>query len=284
MIPTLFEIPIFGGIPIHSFGLMLALSFLTTSFVLKKLFKRANYPVDLADQVILVAAIAGLAGSKFYYLLFEAFDRFMKHPIDMLFSGAGLTWYGGFVLAMISIIWLIRKNKLPILKSIDMISVPLPLGYGIGRIGCHLAGDGDYGKPWDGVFATDYSRGIVPPSQAFYGTEIAKDYPNGIVPDHTLCHPTPMYETVFSVIIFAILWYTTKKKLPTGFQISLYFMLGGLQRFLIEFLRINPKVAFDLSGAQLISLVLIMFGGIWMFWAFKIQPKAELNKISAKIK
>jgi len=284
MIPTLFEIPIFGGIPIHSFGLMLALSFLVTSFFLKKLFKRANYPVDLADQVILVAAIAGLAGSKLYYLLFEAFDRFMKHPIDMLFSGAGLTWYGGFVLAMISIIWLIRKNKLPILKSIDMISVPLPLGYGIGRIGCHLAGDGDYGKPWDGIFGTDYSKGIVPPSQAFYGTEIANDYPNGIVPDHTLCHPTPMYETVFSTIIFAILWYTTKKKLPAGFQISLYFMLGGLQRFLIEFLRINPKVAFDLSGAQLISLVLIAVGGIWMFWAFKIQSKTELRRIPVKNK
>ena len=284
MIPTLFEIPIFGGIPIHSFGLMLALSFLTTSYVLKKLFKQANYPPDLSDQVILVAAIAGLAGSKLYYLLFEAFDRFVKHPVDMIFSGAGLTWYGGFVLAMISIIYLIRKNKLPVLRSIDMISVPLPLGYGIGRIGCHLAGDGDYGKPWDGIFATDYSKGIVPPSQAFYGSEIAKDYPNGIVPDHTLCHPTPMYETVMSVIIFFILWMTTNKKLPAGFQISLYFMLGGLQRFAIEFLRINPKVAFGLSGAQLISIALIAIGGVWMIRAFKNQDQTELTKVTVKKK
>lgn len=163
-----------------------------------------------------------------------------------------------------------------------MISVPLPLGYGIGRIGCHLAGDGDYGKPWDGIFATDYSKGIVPPSQAFYGSEIAKDYPNGIVPDHTLCHPTPMYETVMSVIIFFVLWMTTKKKLPAGFQISLYFMLGGLQRFAIEFLRINPKVAFGLSGAQLISLALIAAGGIWMFWAFKNQDEAVSKKVPSK--
>ena len=284
MIPTLFEIPIFGGIPIHSFGLMLALSFLTTSYVLKILFKRANYPADLADQVILVAAVAGLAGSKLYYLLFEAFDRFIKHPVDMIFSGAGLTWYGGFVLAMFCIIYLIRKNKLPVLRSIDMISVPLPLGYAIGRIGCHLAGDGDYGRPYDGLFATDYSKGIVPPSQAFYGTDIAKDYPNGIVPDHTLCHPTPMYETVFSVIIFAILWMTTKKKLPAGFQISLYFMLGGLQRFLIEFLRINPTVAFGLSGAQLISVFLIITGGIWMVWAFRNQNGTEMKKVLSKKK
>lgn len=282
MIPTLFEIPIFGGIPIHSFGLMLALSFLTTSYVLKKLFKRAKYPVDLADQVILIAAVAGLAGSKLYYLLFEAFDRFMKHPVEMLFSGAGLTWYGGFVLAMISIIFLIRKNKLPILKSIDMISVPLPLGYGIGRIGCHLAGDGDYGKPWDGIFGTDYSKGIVPPSQAFYGTDIAQNYPNGIVPDHTLCHPTPIYETFFSSLIFAVLWYSTRKKLPAGFQISLYFMLGGLERFLIEFLRINPKVAFDLSGAQLISLTLIPIGAVWMYWSFKVQSPEGSDKVTLK--
>ncbi|HNH29729.1 MAG TPA: prolipoprotein diacylglyceryl transferase, partial [bacterium] len=101
MIPTLFEIPIFGGIPIHSFGLMMAAAFLTSSFVLRRLFKNAGYSEELSEKIILVAAIAGLAGSKLYYLLFEAFERFKKYPMEMLFSGAGLTWYGGFVLATI---------------------------------------------------------------------------------------------------------------------------------------------------------------------------------------
>ncbi|MBX7150058.1 prolipoprotein diacylglyceryl transferase [bacterium] len=275
MIPTLFEIPIFGGIPIHSFGLMMAIAFLTSSFVLKNLFKNAGINPEVAEQVVLVAAIGGLAGSKLYYLLFEAFDRFVKHPWEMIFSGAGLTWYGGFAVAMIGIIYLVRKNKLPIVRTIDLISIPLPLGYGIGRIGCHLAGDGDYGKPWDGIFGTDYSRGVVPPSQAFYGTEIGKNYPNGIVPDHTLVHPTPMYEAVISILIFFILWQLNKKQKTAGFIISLYFVLGGLERLGIEFLRINPEVMFGLSGAQVISIALIIAGLVWQAKLLKQPVIAE---------
>ncbi len=279
MIPTLFEIPIFGGIPIHSFGLMLATAFLTSSYVLRKLFKNAGFPEAVAEQVVLTAAIAGLAGSKLYFLLFESFERFMRHPLEMLFSGAGLTWYGGLVLAMICIMILIRRRKLPLLRSVDLISVPLPLGYGIGRIGCHLAGDGDYGLPYNGIFATNYSKGIVPPSQAFYGTEVAKDYPNGIVPNDTLCHPTPVYETAVSVLIFFVLWQTTRNKnLPAGFQISLYFILAGFERFFIEFLRLNPKVAWDLSGAQLISLGSVAAGAVWMMIAFKNHNPDESVK------
>jgi phosphatidylglycerol:prolipoprotein diacylglycerol transferase len=269
VIPTLFEIPVFGGIPVHSFGLMMAVAFLASSFVLTRLFRQNGFPPEVAEQVILVGAVAGLAGSKLYFLLFEAFDRFMRHPIDMIFSGAGLTWYGGFVLAFAGIVYLIRKRRLPVLKSIDLISVPLPLGYGIGRIGCHLAGDGDYGLPWDGIFATNYSRGIVPPSQAFHGTEVARQFPNGVVPDDTLCHPTPIYEFVLSALIFAVLYWSTRKKLPVGFQISLYLVLGGIERFSIEFLRLNPKVVLGLSGAQLFSLAMIAGGGLSLVYLFK---------------
>lgn len=277
MIPTLFEIPIFGGIPIHSFGLMMALGFLLASVALKKLFRNAGYSTDVGEQVILVAAIAGLAGSKLYFLLFEAWDRFIRHPFEMVFSGAGLTWYGGFVLATVAIIILLKKRKIPVLRGMDLIVVALPLGYGIGRIGCHLAGDGDYGVPWDGPFATDYSRGIVPPSEAFHGTEIAARYPNGIVPDHTLCHPTPMYETVLSLIIFAILWRVVRKNMPPGFTLALYFILGGLQRLAVEFLRINPKVAWGLSGAQWISIILMTVGIVWIVTLIR-QPAVAIRK------
>jgi phosphatidylglycerol:prolipoprotein diacylglycerol transferase len=266
MIPTLFKIPIFGGIPVHSFGLMLAIAFITSSVVLKKLFVREKFNPEAAEQVVFTGAIAGLIGSKLYYLLFEAFDRLLKDPLDMIFSGAGLTWYGGFVLAFAAIVWVIRRHKLPVMRSVDLISMVVPLGYGIGRIGCHLAGDGDYGKPWDGIFATDYSRGIVPPSQAFYGTDIAKNYPNGIVPDHTLVHPTPAYETVLSISVFAILWMINRRRPVPGTILASYFVLGGLERFSIEFLRINPIVAFGLSGAQLISLAMIAGGAVWLVW------------------
>ncbi len=274
MIPTLFEIPIFGGIPIHSFGLMLAVAFITSSFVLKRLFLQQKFPAEVAERLVLLAAVFGLLGSKLYYLLFEAFDRFIKDPLGMLFSGAGLTWYGGFVLAFLAIIWIVRKNKLPLLRSLDLVSMVLPLGYGLGRIGCHLAGDGDYGKPYDGIFGTDYSRGIVPPSEAFYGTEIAKQYPNGLVPDHTLVHPTPLYETVLSLAVFGILYFLHRRSPKPGSILASYLVLGGLARFGVEFLRINPIVAWGLSGAQLISLVMIALGVVWNVSLMRRGPDA----------
>ncbi len=104
MIPILFKIPIFGGIPIYSFGLMMAAAFLSASFVLRKLFKEAGYKEEIAEKVVFSAAIAGLIGAKLYYLFFEAFDRLISHPMEMIFSGAGLTWYGGFILATITIV------------------------------------------------------------------------------------------------------------------------------------------------------------------------------------
>lgn len=265
MIPTLFEI---GPIAIHSFGLMLAVAFLTISFLVKKQFKRIGQNPDDGEVLLLVSAVAGLAGSKIYHLI-ENWSLFLKDPIGMTFSGAGLTFYGGLILATISVLLVARWKKIPLLKLIDIGGPLIMIGYAIGRIGCHLAGDGDYGIPTDLAWGVNYENGVVPPSAAFRGTEWEagiRAMHNGIIPDDLLVHPTPLYETIVGFGIFFFLWQLTKKNLPDGTVFAGYLVLGGLERLLIEFIRLNETVAFGLSGAQLISVVMILTGAAWLAW------------------
>lgn len=264
MIPVLFEIPLFGGIPVHSFGLMMALAFVFSGTALKHLFRLRGIPARTADQLILTVALAGIVGAKLYFVLFESFQRFTQDPVYMLLSGAGLTWYGGFILALIAVVVMIRVKKLPFGTVMASFAVVLPLGYGIGRIGCHLSGDGDYGLPTDGWWGVDYSKGIVPPSMAFRGSSVAETFPGGVVPDTVLCHPTPLYETALSVGIFALLYFLFRRNVSPALIAGLYFILAGMERFFIEFIRINKPALWGLTQAQWISMVFILAGGVLM--------------------
>ncbi len=266
MIPTLFEIPLFGGIPVHSFGLMMAVAFFASGIVLKKQFKVYGLSVQSADQLLILIALSGIIGAKLYYVLFESFGRFIQYPLQMLLSGAGLTWYGGFVAAAVTVLIFVRIKKYRLMPVLNSLAVALPLGYGIGRIGCHLSGDGDYGLPTTGWWGVNYSNGIVPPSSAFRGTAIAAEYPGGIVPDTVLCHPTPLYETFLSLVIFIILLQLSRKDKPFGIIPALYLLLAGLERFFVEFIRINHPAYFGLTQAQIISLFFIVAGMSWLFY------------------
>ena len=145
----------------------------------------------------------------------------------------------------------------------------LALAYGIGRIGCHLAGDGDYGTPTSLPWGTNYEHGTVPPSVMFQGTEIAKNYPNGIVPDNTPLHPTPIYEFLICVIIFTILWKLRKKDWIDGKLFMVYLVFISIERFSVEFLRLNPRLMLGLSEAQLISVGLFTLGILGLIYFAK---------------
>ena len=136
------------------------------------------------------------------------------------------------------------------------------LGYGIARLGCHFSGDGDYGTPTDLPWAAVYSNGTYPPSLAF------KDFPdivqkygvNGVVPDTLTVHPTPIYEFLAGVLLFVVLWKLRKNLAPDGKLFALYLILTGIARFLVEFIRINPRLLLGLSEAQLISFAIVVIG------------------------
>ena len=176
MYPYLLHI---GPITIASFGLMVALGFLAAPAVLTRELKRREVPEgeELASSIITTAMIGGLIGSKLCFVLFETpADLEWGELFDVIFSGYGLTWYGGFIVATAAVVWQMHRRSAPLLTVADAGAMALAVGYAIGRIGCQLAGDGDYGVPTD-----------LPWAMA---------YPNGVVPTLEKVHPAPVYETL----------------------------------------------------------------------------------------
>ena len=245
---------------------MMGLGFIVGSAVLTKELKRKGMDPNLGSTITLLAIIFGLAGSKLLFLI-EDWDEFILHP-GMALSPGGLTWYGGFVCAMIAIWVYGRKKRISFMTIGDSAAPALMLGYGVARLGCHFSGDGDYGMPTDLPWASVYSNGTYPPSLAFKDfPEIVRKYGvHGVVPDTTAVHPTPVYELLLGVVLFLVLWKLRKKITPDGKLFMLYLILAGTARFMIEFIRINPRLLLGLSEAQLVSLGIIVAGltGFWM--------------------
>jgi phosphatidylglycerol:prolipoprotein diacylglycerol transferase len=264
MYPELFKI---GPFTVYSYGLMLGIAFLVASYLLTLELKRKKMDPNIASTITILSVVCGIVGAKLFHL-FENWDYFLHSPVEMIFSAGGLTFYGGFILATVVIILYLRVKKIPILKITDCTAPGLMLGYGIARIGCHLAGDGDYGIPSNLPWAMSYERGTYPPSVAFKDfPEIVNKYGvNGVVPNNILVHPVPLYEFIVAVILFIILWKLRKKVTPDGKLFFVYLAFAGIARLLIEFVRINPRIVLGLSEAQLISVLLIIIGSAGMFY------------------
>jgi phosphatidylglycerol:prolipoprotein diacylglycerol transferase len=257
MIPVLFRI---GPFPIYSFGLLLGIGFLLGSYILSLELKRKKLNPEIASTITILAVVSGIAGAKILFLI-EEWKTFVRNPIGEAFTPGGLTWYGGFILGMTAISLYVRSKKIPFLKIWDGLAMGLIIAYGVSRLGCHLSGDGDYGFPTTLPWGTNYEKGTSPPSRTFaIFPEITSRYPGGVVPDNTPCHPTPVYEFLLGVAGFVLMWNLRKRPWPDGKMFMLYLMISSLFRFSVEFLRLNPRLLFGLSEAQLISIPLFFAG------------------------
>ncbi len=215
MYPTIVD---FGLVSVHSFGLMMATAFIASGFVIQHELKRRGFVPDVAGMLIGAAAVGGFIGAKIYAVLLDGQITFAE-----LFSTSGWVWYGGFIGGCLGVLLVIVRSPNPTLATIDIVAPVVLLGYGIGRIGCLLAGDGDYGPPSD-----------LPWAMAF---------PNGTVPTDVPVHPTPIYETLMSFTFFGLLW--SQRLKWESFQGLLFGMspiLLGVERFIAEFWRITPRV------------------------------------------
>ncbi len=266
MFPVLFKI---GPISIYSFGLMMGIGFLVASYILTKELKRKGIDPNIGSTITLFALIFGIVGSKVLYLL-ENWNEFMQDR-STAFSPGGLTWYGGLILATLAIFVYTKKKKFQFLTICDASAPALMLGYGIARLGCHLAGDGDYGMPTDLPWATVYAKGTYPPSIAFQDfPEVIQQYGvNGIVPDTTPVHPAPVYEFFLSVLVFIVLWKLRKNTYVSGRLFTIYLILSSCARLLVEFIRINPRILLDLTEAQIISSIIIIIALVSMLMLSK---------------
>jgi phosphatidylglycerol:prolipoprotein diacylglycerol transferase len=249
MYPVLLEL---GPITIYSFGAMLALAFLAATQVTSKELRRRGFDGDLASRLVVWAVVGGLVGARLWSIADE-WDEFLRHPFQVLFSGSGLVFYGGLVGGFLAVSWAIRRSGIPWPTAVDCIAPGMPLAHAIGRIGCQLAGDGDWGKPSTLPWAHAYPDAIIGWEQWVAA--------NGF-PADVRVHPTPIYEMILYLGIFAFLWSIRKRPLAPGSLLWLYFVLGGAARFAVEFVRVNPTGLLGLSEAQWFSLALIGVG-IW---------------------
>lgn len=261
MYPTLIDLGTIFSIPIgvHSYGVMLATAFITCSVMIQRELNRRSFQGEVATAIVAAGAIGGIIGAKIYYVLF-----IVEHfSISDLFSPAGLVWYGGLIGGSATISWVIHRSPNPFLPTVDVIGPLLLLGYGIGRIGCLLAGDGDYGPPSD-----------VPWAMAF---------PKGTVPTDVPVHPTPIYETLISFTFFGILWSQRQKlySIP-GVVFGASLVMLAVERFIVEFWRLTPRVFPEtsslswLTSPQLVSIILFCFGIFFIVWMSK-RPRAEMG-------
>jgi prolipoprotein diacylglyceryl transferase len=256
-----------GPLTIPTFGLMVATGLLVAAYLLQADFNRRRGQLqkynpaksagtkDTQDEGFLIIGIAGLAGmvgAKLYHVL-QTPRELIDHP-SVLISPFGFAWFGGFLGGFVALVFLARHFRIPALEFMDLCSPAAAVGYAIGRIGCLLSGDGDYGVP------TTLPWGM--------------SFPHGTVPTTERVHPTPLYEFFIWLAIGAFLWHMGTKALrgpkAKGEIFCNYLILTGIARFLIEFIRINPRSFLGLSNAQAASLVSILAGAV-LLWRIKSQ-------------
>ena len=291
-------------IPIYSFGAMMAVGFLVGASLSrieidrlyqagrlkgvrvpvpekkgadKKKGKKRRSTVEASPSVligtlVIIAVVAGISGAKIFHIL-ENFGAFMSDPFGMIFSTGGLTFFGGLALAVLSIAWYLRKKGLSISTFADAGLPTVFLAYGIGRIGCHLAGDGDWGIP-----ANLSAQPSWIPDWLW-----AETYPNNILRatlPETGVYPTSLYEFGICLVLFGVLWSLRKHPFMSGWLFSLTLIFFGVERILIEQIRVNNT--FDLFGmvvtqAEVISVLLIIAGVVGLVRTTKrredITPK-----------
>jgi phosphatidylglycerol:prolipoprotein diacylglycerol transferase len=232
-----------GPLTLQTFGLMFALAFLAAGALIAKRLKEIGKPVDWAYEMGFAALIGGVVGSRLYFVV-QNYDSVKDDLLGNLFGGSGLVWYGGAIGGALAVfLWAWYRDFLR-LALFDLAAPALALGYAIGRCGCQLSGDGDYGKAWDGPWAMSY--------------------PDGTVPTDSTVHPTPVYETLAMGLGAWILW-QLRDRFRAGVLFAIYLVYAGGERFLVEFLRRNSDVALGLTGAQLESLAMMVAGFTWLY-------------------
>ena len=282
-------------LPLYSFGLMVAVAILVATTMsiremdrlyalglvksIRAKIRDAKGREKMADtspsavmwNMALLAGLFGVLGAKLFYII-DNWDQFVEAPARMFFSGSGLTVYGGILLAAAAILWYARSKGIrgaDAARLADSVAPGLMLAYGIGRIGCYLSGDGDWGvcsqledKPgwlpgwlWSETFPRNMMNGIDPVrfNAEVRGVECALPSPDGV-------YPTMLYEFAMAAVLAAVLWALRKHPFKAGWLISMYAVFAGAERFLIEFIRVNPEAGFGLPQAQIISIGFIAAG------------------------
>jgi len=234
-----------------------------------KIIEKVIHPKDLMGQILVWAAIWGLLGAKLFHNL-EYWDEFIKDPISSLLSFSGLTFYGGILFGGVAVIYYTSKNGIRPLDMLDVGAPGIMIGYAIGRLGCQLSGDGDWGIPnttpkpswleWlpDWAWAFKFPHNVINEGVPIAGCQgkFCHELPLAV-------YPTSFYEFLMCLVLFAVLWALRKQIKTPGSLFCIYLILNGIERFCIELIRVNAKYHLgDLSftQAELISTIMVLSG------------------------
>jgi phosphatidylglycerol:prolipoprotein diacylglycerol transferase len=273
-------------LPLATFGALVAIAILTANYCAKLEFQRMQSigtlsdvvnrkgkkvpPHELLPNLVVVVVVAGIVGARIFHIL-EYPSEFIADPSSMLLSTAGLSIYGGFLVGGVAGAFYFRHYRLPLVHLLDAFAPALALGYAIGRIGCQLSGDGDWGVAANMALKPDFL-----PTWFW-----AQTYENNVVGEVIAApgvYPTPLYETVMALMTFAVLWAVRKKHWPAGVPFSIYLVLSGVARLLIERIRINSEYQlFGLSftQAEFISLCSIVIGVIGAWYLLQREKRSR---------
>jgi prolipoprotein diacylglyceryltransferase len=251
-----------------------------------KIVKETVHPYQIMGTLLMWAAIWGFLGAKLFHN-FEYWDDFVKDPIGGLLSFSGLTFYGGLIMGGAAVLYHANKYGIKWIHMLDIAGPGMMLAYAVGRIGCHLSGDGDWGivnlaaKPnwlsWapDWVWSFKYPHNVVGEGVPIPGCvgNFCNELPLPVF-------PTPFYEVLMGLAIFAFLWSIRNKIKTPGIMWSIYLIFNGLERFLIESIRVNSKyhaLGLSFTQAELISTILILLGITGIFWSLRNGKKYTIS-------
>jgi len=232
---------------VQPFGVMVAAGFMAAGALMHRDFARKREPAELAWAIVICAIVGGLLGAR-VNLALDHPGAFAVAPLSFLVSRSGFVWYGGLAGGLLATLWPIRHWGVRWASAADTAAPALALGLAIGRIGCHLAGDGDWGTPTAVPWGVAYLNGVAPWPHA-PGIRV---------------HPAALYESIALVVLFALLWWMRGRVGPTGAIFAIYLMGAGVIRFLVELVRTNPPVALGLTEAQWMSLAVAAGGAAWL--------------------
>lgn len=258
MHPILFE---YGSIRIGSYGVTLAIAFISAFLLINWQFRKNNCDVELAWDLHFFAIFGGMIGSRLLFI-FENFREFLAAPMSMIFSTTGFSVLGGYILALILCTVRVRMAGEPFFKIADIYVPGMAMGYMIGRFGCIVAGDGCYGLPCELPWAMSFPKGLVSTLSAenpgLAGT-FARLFPEKPVPVDISVHPTPLYESASTFVLLLILL-LVNWRIGSGRRFAFFLIWFGVSRFLVEIIRLNPFIYWGMSSSQLLSLFFILAG------------------------
>jgi phosphatidylglycerol:prolipoprotein diacylglycerol transferase len=239
---------------ITGYGIMMMVAFLMAGWVMQRELQRRGLKEDYAADVVVAAVIGGIVGGKIWYAA-------LYRDWSTLFSRGGLVWYGGFLGGVLAVILNGTRRRVPIRFTMELVAPALAVGYALGRVGCFLVQD-DYGVPTSLPWGMRFPQGTPPSTVQNLMRDFGVTVPSGLQPTDVLAvHPTQLYEVALMLLAFWLIWRLRQHQHAAGWLFGLYLLLGGIERFLVEFLRAkDDRLLGPLTLAQGVSLAIALVG------------------------